>query len=97
MRYAPSSHTGLFDSGCDPAARRIVRVGLFPPPNRPTRTILKPVDSLRAPGRRCDENGGDSVSLPPAGVVDELEHGDDGLVVIAEPDGYRAYRLTRPW
>ncbi len=55
------------------------------------------MDSLRAPGRRFDENGGDSVSLPTAGVVDELEDGNDGLVVIAEPDGYRAYRLTRPW
>jgi outer membrane protein assembly factor BamB len=43
--------------------------------------------------RVCDENGNDTVSLPPAAVVEELDEDDHGFVVIAEPGGYHSYRL----
>jgi len=43
--------------------------------------------------RVCDENGNDSVSLPSAAVVAELDDDDDGVVVLAEPGGYRSFLL----
>lgn len=47
--------------------------------------------------RPCDESGGESMSLPPVDVIEQLDDDDDGLVVIAAAEGYDAYRVAGLW